>query len=285
MLRTRPDCLGCSRAPLQLGAELFGVAGADADIEIVELLVETLRLLGLEDVHIDLGHIGIFRGLMKEAGLSGPARDDLVAAISSKSVPDVDRLCDLHGVAGDIRELLTLMTASSGRADEISALTPHFSEASAEVHAAFDNLVTIAGRLLRHLPRTRMYFDLAALRGQGYHTGLVFTVYLPGFGRAIANGGRYDNIGREFGRARPATGFSLDLRTLVKLTDRETDTPAIVYAPFRDDDALMAKVRELRQAGQRVVFSHEGEQAGQEQAGASRLVEVNGIWIIESKRG
>jgi ATP phosphoribosyltransferase regulatory subunit len=182
VLRTRPDSLGGSRVPLQLGAELFGVASADADIEIVELLVETLRRMGIESVHVDLGHMGIFQGLMNQTGLDDNSQSILMDALTCKSAPDVERQCELLGVDGKIRELLMLMTCSSGDVDQLSNISDNFSEASEEIAGAFDNLLVIASRLRQRLPDTRLYFDLAALRGQSYHTGLVFAVYMPGYG-------------------------------------------------------------------------------------------------------
>ena len=284
VLRTRPDCLGCSRVPLQLGAELFGVASADADIEIVELLVETLRRMGIESVHVDLGHMGIFQGLMKQTDLDDNAQSVLMEAVTCKSAPDVERQCDLLGINDYVRELLMLMTDSSGDVGQLSKLADKFSNAPEEIAAAFDNLVVIAKRLKQRLPETRLYFDLAALRGQSYHTGLVFAVYMPGYGRAIANGGRYDDIGKEFGRARPATGFSLDLREVSKQATIAMEKSEMICAPYEEDEALMNTVRALRESGRQVVFCYEDDQADMSRNGASRLVKQdNDTWVIESQ--
>jgi ATP phosphoribosyltransferase regulatory subunit len=282
VLRTRPDCLGCSRVPLQLGAELFGVSGVDADIEIVELLVETLHLMGLRSVHVDLGHMGIFRGLMKQTGLDDAAQSLVMESVSCKSMPDVERRCTALGLDDAVRKMLVFMTAASGDVDQLGELHGRFADAPGEVRDAFDNLSVIAARLKQRLPDTRLYFDLAALRGQSYHTGLVFTVYLPGFGRAIANGGRYDDIGLEFGRARPATGFSLDLRSLARLTPVEVIAPETICAPYEEDSALMEAVRELRKSGKRVVFCYPDDSQDMARAGTGRLVKKDNTWVIES---
>ena len=282
VLRTRPESLGGSRVPLQLGAELFGVASADADIEIVELLVETLRRMGIESVHVDLAHMGIFRGLMNQTGLDDNAQSILMEAVTCKSAPDVERQCGLLKVNNHVRELLMLMTDSSGDIDQLADIADKFSKAPGEVVKAFDNLLVIACRLRQRLPETRIYFDLAALRGQSYHTGLVFAVYMPGYGRAIANGGRYDDIGREFGRARAATGFSLDLREVSKQATAGANEQEIICAPYEEDEALMKTVRTLRESGRQVIFCYEDDQENMNRDGVSRLVRKDDSWVIES---
>lgn len=281
VLRTRPDTLGGSRVPLQLGAELFGVASADADIEIVELLTETLARLGVGDIHVDLGHMGIFRGLMQEAGLEQEVRASIMAAVTSKSAPDVESRCKEYNVDGNVIDLLVRMTDCSGEAGTLGAMANAFANGPDVVASAYENLAHIASRLKQRLPDTRIYFDLAALSGHSYHTGLVFAVYMPGCGRAIANGGRYDDIGSEFGRARPATGFSIDLRALARQTAGEKTEPEIIFAPFEEDDSLINAVRALRESGKRVVYYEKSEKLDSEGAPSSRLVNQNGEWVIQ----
>ena len=285
VLRTRPDCLGCSRVPLQLGAELFGVKDYQADIEIVELLVETLHITGFDKLHVDLGHVGIFQALAAAEGLNTDAQDQLVEVISSRAGDDVAQLCHSLGLSEKATELFILMTASSGEVDSLPGVVEKFSAASEEVKAAFQNLSRIASSLKKRLPATRLYYDLAELKGKSYHNGLVFSVYTQGSGRAIAYGGRYDDIGIDFGRARPATGFSLDLRAvsgLIKQTDKNSATsPATIYAPDDDDPALFDVVKQLRLEGKRVIFCYDKELAGMDSNCTARLVSKNGKWIVE----
>jgi len=285
VLRTRPDCLGCSRVPLQLGAELFGVKGYQADIEIVELLVETLHTIGLDKLHVDLGHMGIFQALAAAEGLNIEAQDQLVEAISSHAGDDVAQLCQSLGLSSEATELFILMTVSSGEVDSLPEMVEKFSVASEEVKAAFQNLSRIAGSLKKRLPTTRLYYDLAELKGKSYHNGLVFSVYTHGSGRAIAYGGRYDDIGIDFGRARPATGFSLDLRTISRLSKQSdtdaTDVSTIICAPDNDDPELLDAVKQLRLDGKRVVYSYDNEQTDAGGKNTANLVRQDGKWIVQ----
>jgi ATP phosphoribosyltransferase regulatory subunit len=284
VLRTRPDCLGCSRVPLQLGAELFGVNGSEADVEIVELLVETLHNIGLNNLHIDLGHMGVFQGLCRAENLDASAQDKLSLAIGSRSREDVTQLCDSLELSAQATKLFILLTSCSGDVDTLPAIAEKFSSASDDVRQAFDNLAQISTSLKKRLPGSRLYYDLAAVKGKGYHNGLVFSVFMPGSGRAIASGGRYDDIGIAFGRARPATGFSLDLRTISAYVDESTQETETICAVYEDEPELLEAVKKLRASGKRVIFSYDssGNDTSAESAeNTSQLVRKNGKWIVE----
>ena len=284
VLRTRPDCLGCSRVPLQLGAELFGVKSSEADVEIVELLVETLHCIGLDDLHIDLGHMGVFQGLCRAESLDESAQDKLTSAIGSRSRDDVIRLCESLALSARATDLFVLLTSCSGEVDSLPEVAEKFTAASAEVSQAFDNLIAISSSLKKKLTGSRLYFDLAAIKGKSYHNGLVFSVYMPGSGRAIASGGRYDDIGIAFGRARAATGFSLDLRAISSYVDDSKPESKTIVVNYDDDADLLEAVRQLRASGKRVIFNYESsdsETAGLKNEEASQLVRKNGRWIVE----
>lgn len=284
VLRTRPDCLGCSRVPLQLGAELFGVKSSDADVEIVELLVETLHCIGLDSLHVDLGHMGVFQGLCKAENLDGMNQDKLTSAIGSRSRDDVTRLCESLDLSARATDLFVLLTSCSGDVDSLPDVAEKFSAASDEVSLAFENLITISSSLKKKLTGSRLYFDLAAIKGKSYHNGLVFSVYMPGSGRAIASGGRYDDIGIAFGRARAATGFSLDLRAISSYVDDSKPESKTIIANYDEDAGLLETVRQLRASGKRVIFNYEdsdSETADVNNDEVSKLVRKNGEWIVE----
>ena len=175
-----------------------------------------------------------------------------------------------------------MLTAASGEVDTLSSVSDKFSGASQDVRESFENLSQISTSLKKRLPATRLYYDLAALKGQSYHNGLVFSVYMPGSGRAIASGGRYDDIGKAFGRARAATGFSLDLRAIssyVKQSD--TDSEQSIFASFKDDPALFEAVRQLRQQGRRVIFCYDNEEPDNNSENSLQLILKDGKWIVE----
>ncbi|MCK5359810.1 MAG: ATP phosphoribosyltransferase regulatory subunit [Gammaproteobacteria bacterium] len=284
VLRTRPDCLGCSRVPLQLGAELFGVKSSEADVEIVELLVETLHSIGLDNLHIDLGHMGVFQGLCRAEELDASAQDRLTSAIGSRSRDDVTRLCETLDISARATDLFVLLTSCSGDVDSLPEVAEKFSAASNEVSLAFENLITISSSLKKKLTGSRLYFDLAAIKGKSYHNGLVFSVYMPGPGRAIASGGRYDDIGIAFGRARAATGFSLDLRALSSYVDDSKPQSKTIIVNYDEDADLLETVRQLRTSGKRVIYNYAGsdsESADSNDEEVSQLVKKNGKWIVE----
>jgi ATP phosphoribosyltransferase regulatory subunit len=282
VLRTRQDCLGCSRVPLQLGAELFGVKSSKADIEIVELLVDTLHSIELEDLHVDLGHMGVFQGLCRAEELDSTAQDKLSLAIGSRSRDDVARVSESLGLSSASTDLFVLMTSSSGEVDALPSVAKRFSSATEEVRQSIENLATISSILKKRLPGTRLYYDLAALKGQSYHNGLVFSVFMPGSGRAIASGGRYDDIGKVFGRARPATGFSIDLRTISRhINLPDTDEKNTIHVLYEDDPELHLAVRQLRQQGKRVVYRYDDDQSDNTDGRISHLLRKDGKWIVE----
>ncbi|MDQ3730963.1 MAG: ATP phosphoribosyltransferase regulatory subunit [Pseudomonadota bacterium] len=281
VLRTRAETAGRSRGPLQLGAELYGHAGLDSDLEIMRLMIETLRLMRIPAVHLDLGHVGIYWNLVRQAGLNREQEFALFDMLQRKAVPEVaDYLRGLN-LAGESRDMLAALTELNGGREVLTRARQQLHGADARVSEALDYLDAAAERLEQFSPEVELHFDLAELRGYQYHTGTVFAAFTEGQGQEIARGGRYDEIGKVFGRARPATGFSADLHTLIGLG---TDTPPAVrpgvYAPASSDPALVAKVTQLRAAGERVICGLTDQQGGAKTMGCTRqLVQQDGQWI------
>lgn len=283
VLHTRPDGFAGSRSPLQVGCELFGHAGMDSDLEILGLMLETLAVTGIDAVHLDLGHVGIFRALTRGAGLDAEQEADLFDVLQRKALPEIESLLDTFGTAAPWRDRLAGLATLHGGTEVLDQARQALAGAGDAVAAALDNLSAIAARVQARWPRLPLHFDLAELRGYGYHTGVVFAAFTPGCGQEIARGGRYDNIGAVFGRARPATGFSADLRTLIALskTDTATDGGA-VFAPADDAPALAEAVRALRTAGERVIVALPGQHGGAREMGCDReLVGQGGDWAVK----
>ncbi|MDQ2696538.1 MAG: ATP phosphoribosyltransferase regulatory subunit [Pseudomonadota bacterium] len=281
VLHTRGDGFGGSRSPLQIGVELYGHAGYESDLEVLTLLLETLRVAGVADVHLDLGHVAVFRSLVRQAGLDAEREKVLFEVLQRKALPELRALLDGYGLAMPVREVLLALVELNGGEEVLGEAQRRLAWGGDEVQGALETLHQLAAAIQHRLPPLPVSFDLAELRGYHYHTGVVFAAYVPGVGQAVAKGGRYDDIGRVFGNPRPATGFSADLKTLLALSNREAPRPAAVYAPQADDPALEALVSELRGRGQRVIRALPGLDPGPRALGCDRLLALDdGEWVI-----
>lgn len=280
VVHTVPDEITRTREPFQVGAELYGHAGIESDLEIQRLLLECLSVSGIQSIHLDLGHIRVFRSLVHDSGIQPEFEMELYAALWAKDTSTLRELVYTglnERLDKTIREALLLLPELYG--DEAvllraRKLLPDFPE----INEALDQLEHVAKALKPYVDK--IIFDLADLRGYHYHTGMVFAAYTEGSPVAIALGGRYDEIGKSFGRARPATGFSLDLKQLSRLTDRN-DYPRGILAPWQPHDAaLKAMIKQLRTEGHIVVTELPGENS-REITGCDReLVLQNGEWKI-----
>ena len=209
VLHTRPANPGATREPIQIGAEMYGAAGAEADVEMLALLCQALALAGARNARIDIGHVAVFRGIAHAAKVSAELEAELFEALQRKDLPALRS--STKKLNSRTREALLLLPSLYGDAkvlDQAQAKLPGI----AEVTRALATL-----RKLAKASRYPMSFDLAELRGYHYHSGVVFDAYCDGVSGAVARGGRYDEVGKAFGRARPATGFSIDLRSLSNL--------------------------------------------------------------------
>ena len=258
VLHARPRALSTSRSPIQIGAELYGDASTASDSEVISLMLEVLALAGVADVHMDLGHVGIYRGLVRAAGLSGDVEQQLFDALQRKAIDEVAALT--AGLPAEPAAMLRALAELCGGREVLAQARVRLAAAPAEVQAALGELEELAERLAGRYPQLPLYFDLGELRGYHYHTGAVFAAFVPGVGQAIAQGGRYDDIGADFGRARPATGFSTDLKSLVTLGQGiQAEAVGGVWAPQGADAALWQAVLELRRSGRRVVQALPGQ--------------------------
>ena len=283
ILHTRGDPLEKTRSPMQIGAELFGHAGRESDVEVIRLMLEMLSITGLQNVHLDLGHVGIYRALSRQAGLTGLQETELFDVLQRKARPELAELMDSFPIDNDLKALFLKLPELNGGKDTITKARAVFTKANDEVKNALADLVAIADKLAARFPSLPISFDLAELRGYHYHTGMVFAAFIPSVGREIARGGRYDNIGEVFGRARPATGFSADLKLLSALSKQTLQIAQreLIFAPYSDDAALNEKIRDLR-AQQRAVVQQLPGQTGsaKELACTSILEHDNQNWVV-----
>ena len=285
VLRTLPEGLAGSRSPLQIGAEIFGHAGIESDVEILRLLMATLERAGIRDLYLDLGHVGIFRGLARSAELTEAQEVSLFDALQRKAVPEIEALVASWGLGGASAEMLLQLAELCGD-DALDRARRVLRQAPPPVQSALDYLRQVAEELRRWLPEVPVHFDLAELRGYRYKTGVVFAAFVPGSGQEVARGGRYDEIGLVFGRARPAVGFSADLKGLVRVSgglDQRFCEEGAVLAPWSDDAGLQGEVNRLRAQGRRVIAELPGAPADTQELGcAERLVlRGDGAWVLE----
>jgi len=288
VLHTRTDGFAGTRSPMQIGAEIYGHDGVESDVEILRLMVATLITAGIKAAFIDLGHVGVYRGLARQAGLDHASEMALFDALQRKAVAEVSALiaqCELEQNVG--RMLLAL--ADLNGADALDRADSLLAAADAPVKAALARLRQVAEETKRWLPDLPVHFDLAELRGYTYKTGVVFAAFVPGWGLEIARGGRYDDIGRVFGRARAAVGFSSDLKGLISLAGNPSHNEHAadaIAAPWDADPALQAEVNRLRSAGQRVVQLLPDQGAGSRTTGnwppgcSQALTLVDGAWRL-----
>jgi ATP phosphoribosyltransferase regulatory subunit len=283
VLHTRPQGFARTRSPFQVGAELYGHGGIESDVEILQLLVATLAAVDLSRPHIDLGHVGVFRGLAREAQLDDEQEQVLFDALQRKAQPEIKEYLDTLAIAADHRRMLTALVELNGDGGVLAEARQVLRAAGSAVQQALDNLEQIAGLAQRKMPDVALHFDLAELRGYHYQTGVVFAAFVPGHGQEIARGGRYDDIGRAFGGARPATGFSTDLETLIMLSPSQQQRTGAILAPDAEDPALHAAVAKLRGEGQRVCMALPGQSGTPQEMGCDRVLELrDGAWLVKT---
>ncbi len=217
VLRTRADSLGGARAPRQVGCELFGEVGVDGDIEILQLMLETLRRAAVPDVHLDLGHVGIYRAIAARLELAAEDEAALFGILQRKSQPDLAEFGRAQRLADKPLDALAQLMDLNGDVTVLKRAAATLSKQGSAVEQCLETLARTVRALRRKFPKVPVHVDLAELRGYRYQTGMVFAAFAPGHGRELARGGRYDGVGREFGVPRPATGFSADLNELLRL--------------------------------------------------------------------
>jgi ATP phosphoribosyltransferase regulatory subunit len=274
VLHARPFGLHATREPLQIGAEIYGHAGLEADAEIQELALASLSLAGFAQVRLDLCHVGVLRAILANDATAANNEAELHALLRAKDIPGLQvttasyrdttkaallALPNLYGSSDVIARARTMLPRLPGIEQALNDL---------------ESLVKLAGN-------ADVTVDLADLRGYQYESGPMFAIYVPGLPNAVARGGRYDHVGEAFGRARPATGFSMDLRELARLLP-SADRKSAIRAPWGRDPALRKKIVDLRRAGEVVIQNLPGHENDQEEFNCDRaLVPENGSWILK----
>ena len=282
VLHTRNDGFAGSRSPLQVGAELYGHAGIESDVEVITLMLETLKLSGVKVPFIDLGHVGIYRELVKQAGLNKDQEAILFDCLQRKANTEISSYLNEWNLDENITTAIRALTRLNGDDAILSEAKDILSKVGKGVADALSELTNIALLLRTRIPELKVNYDLAELRGYHYHTGTVFAAYVAGRGQAVAQGGRYDDIGEVFGRARPATGFSTDLKTLLSLSTHKNNQVAAIFAPADNDAALQKIISELRLNGEKVICALPGQTGNAKEMGCNReLIKDGSNWKVK----
>ena len=274
VLHTLPASVSAGREPVQIGAELYGYAGIAADLDIIRLMAGACAAIKLPISRIDLGHVGIFRALAESAGLPQEIEDKVLNLLQAKDVPELTEVC--ASVPSPYREALLALPLLYGGVEVLARAAAELPQLPA-ITAALEGL----RHLIENAPELPFSVDLADLRGYHYHNGVVFAAYCPDYPAAIALGGRYDGAGKTFGRARPATGFSMDLREVARLVPVDDRQTGILAACAQHDKVLAARIAALRAQGEVVVELLPGETACEGPLCDRKLVLVGEQWIIE----
>ncbi len=284
VLRTRSKHFGGTRNPLQVGAELFGHDGIASDVEILLLMLETIRAAGVRQLHVDLGHVGIYRALVKQTGLDHEQEMALFEALQRKAIPEIKSLISGFDLSDSDASMLNALAQLNGDERVLDKARELLSAASAEVHEALDYLQQVAVQVRRRVPELSIHYDLAELRAYHYQTGVVFAAFTPGSGTEIARGGRYNDVGKAFGRARPATGFSAYLKVLARVAEeQQPPRREAILAPWSEDAGLLSLVEQLRNEGKCVIWELPGQQGDAEQMQCASVIRHSGAgWVVES---
>ena len=282
LLHAQSEGITSSRTPLQIGAEIFGSETIEADIEVVSLMIETLHTAGLNNISIDIGHVGIFRSLVSNTSLDADQENHLFEMLQRKSVPELQVYLQQLPLTDRLRSQFYQLALLNGDMSVLDQAREVYSDTSDDLMASLDHIQAVVKEVQSNFPGTLIHCDLSELRGYSYHTGLVFAAFLPGQGKEIARGGRYDDVGSVFGNARPATGFSADLFILFQLSSAGVAPEYGILAPVSDDLKLTQAIKSLREDNQRVIIDLSGGKGEPEDQQCDRIfVYRDGDWVVE----
>jgi ATP phosphoribosyltransferase regulatory subunit len=281
LLHAQAEGITSSRTPLQIGAEIFGIDTIAADVEIVSLMIETLHIATLDTITVDIGHVGIFRSLVRNTSLDTDQENRLFDMLQRKSIPDLQQYLQQLPLDEQLSDQIQQLALLNGDISMLEDARRVYADCADDLHQSIDHMQAVVEAVQTEFPNTLIHCDLSELRGYSYHTGLVYAAFLPGQGKEIARGGRYDDVGSVFGNARPATGFSADLISLYQLSNVSSKQEPGILAPANDDPELAKTIQELRQDNHRVIIDlSSGNTSPEDQHCDRRLVQQTGGWVV-----
>ncbi|MCK5725212.1 MAG: ATP phosphoribosyltransferase regulatory subunit [Thiotrichaceae bacterium] len=282
VLRARANhATGGSRSPLQVGAELFGHSGVESDCEVIAMALETLQACTAEKVTVDIGHIGIFNLLIEKIGLNKDQTVLLSDMLIRKSVPEIEQWLADADFDDSYKKLISSLPTLNGASSLLDDNRQLFTAVSADLVEIIQYIKSLISRIERCFPDVEITIDLGEIRGYAYHTGMIFQVYVPSIKREVLRGGRYDGIGKAFGHARSATGFSADLRLLHSLLDQDkTETESRIFAPVTIDRDLDKVVADLRKQGHSVIKGLDSQHTAKQHSCDQQIEFSNKQWVV-----
>jgi ATP phosphoribosyltransferase regulatory subunit len=276
VLHTRTRTLGGTRAPMQIGAELYGHAGVESDAEILSLMLMTLQISGVCNVYVDIGHVGVYRGLIKLLEVSQEQEAKIFSLLQKKARSELDNELKSWKVQPKLHDAVLALMELYGDETVFSDARRLFKDIDISIINCIDELEQISELTLKHVKDASLMYDLSDLGGYNYHNGMMFTAYRQGQGQGIAFGGRYNGIGKEFGRARPATGFSADVKLLYELGNQQDIKSLAIYASGSDVPGLHDAVNDLRKKGEKVIYQLSGQAGDAKAMGCDRELYLEG---------
>lgn len=284
ILQAKSDEFASSRSPIQVGCELYGDASVNADVEVIRLMMHTLHLAHIENLTLDLGHVGVLQGVLAYCELKGADEKMLLDILDRKSAPELNDWLAGQNLSPEKTQVLRALPALNGDVSVLDTAKQVLACAGDAVMNALENLIAITHAVKAHLPHLNIHIDVSEAHGYHYKTGVVFATYVPASGQALARGGRYDGIGEAFGRARPATGFSVHLKTLAHVGNIECALKQRILAPNLADAELNALITSLRETGEPVVYAQGDATPTRAEAVAlacDRIIaQVDGQWVV-----
>ena len=282
LLHAQGEGITASRTPLQIGAEIFGNGSVAADVEVISLMIATLHTAGIDTISVDIGHVGIFRNLVRNTGLNPDQENRLFDILQRKAIPELQHYLSTLSLNNQLSQQFCQLALLNGDVSVIHEARQIYADCTDELLQSLDHIETVVQSVQRKYPNTLIHCDLSELRGYSYHTGLVFSAFSLQQGKEIARGGRYDDIGEVFGNARPATGFSADLLELFHLSDQPGKVELGILAPDLADPDLEKMIQTLRQQQQRVIVDlSDGVCSPRKQQCDRILAHRNNGWVVQ----
>jgi ATP phosphoribosyltransferase regulatory subunit len=281
VLRARAEGINNTRNPIQVGAEIYGDDSIESDLEIILLMLEVLEKIGIKNIHLDIGHAQIFRVICDDAMLDDAQRAILFDIYQRKATTELNSFVEKLSCDAKMKNNILTLATLSGSPEVLEQAKNDYLK-NKKIIKALEYLELASHKLLKHKPDLNLHIDLAECRGFHYETGIVFSVFAEGQGQEIARGGRYNDVGKIFGRARAATGFSMDLKeVMTNLLSGKINIKTAIRAELTNDSKQIETIKNLRENGEIVLFKLDSDVKDRAIHCDRELLNIDGKWIVQ----